>query len=258
MINELVRRVDPAGRTVGKILKDELTDPLGLSQSLRMGIPRSEQNQFHFATLRQLPKFTGLCKFLPMLMGFVDSKTKEMMSYFGKDSFAQRRWLSKSSDWGELKPEDGPGHGSAEFFIEFEAPSCNVQSNARAMATLFANMTSGQGPLAIDSNTMEQALVTTPECLDVGIGKRSTFSAGGWAKNMFELYPATQDTSSWYGWAGWGGSMVQFNRDLKVAWAYVPTAMEHSLSGDERTARLIKALERVLVDGKAHEEENAV
>jgi len=251
VINELVRRVDPAGRTVGQILKEDLTDPLGLSQSLRMGIPRSEQKQFNLTSLRDLPKFTGLCKFLPMLMGFLDPVTKEMFKYFAKGSFAHRRWLTKSSNWGEHKPEDGPGCGSAEFYIEFEAPSCNVQSNARALATLFASMTSDRGPVAIPESTMEQALVTTPECIDVGIGLRTTFSAGGWAKNIFGYYPKTQDTSSWYGWAGWGGSMVQFNRDLRVAWAYVPTAMEQSLSGDLRTIRLVKALEGVLVDVKS-------
>jgi CubicO group peptidase (beta-lactamase class C family) len=39
ILNEVVRRADPAGRTIGEFLLDEISTPLGLQSELRIGLP---------------------------------------------------------------------------------------------------------------------------------------------------------------------------------------------------------------------------
>ena len=39
IINEIVRRVDPKGRTVGEFLQEEIAAPLDLTNELFIGIP---------------------------------------------------------------------------------------------------------------------------------------------------------------------------------------------------------------------------
>merc|ERR1712137_945456 len=95
--------------------------------------------------------------------------------------------------------------------------------------------------------TLKQALVATDEIMDVGIGVTTQFVHGGWAQNMFNWFKVSGLKSKWYGWAGWGGSIIRFNPELDVVFCYTMTGMENSLTGDKRTLSLIAAMESCLL-----------
>jgi CubicO group peptidase (beta-lactamase class C family) len=43
-------------------------------------------------------------------------------------------------------------------------------------------------------------------------------------------------------WGGWGGSFIAVDLDAKLSFAYVMNKMRTGLTGDDRSARLIRAL----------------
>ena len=242
IVNELVRRVDPHGRTVGRLLRECVTDPLGLSETMWLGIPGSMQPTLPLVSLHEQPRFQTLCSLiLPAVLG-LNPKIANQLKYLGKDSFAAKRWINKSVAY-KPQPGEGPGCANAPFFLEFESPSANVNTNARSLAAVFSKITK-----LLSSNVLKAACETTPECLDVGIGVRTEFCHGGWAKNFFGFYPKTHNFGSgWFGWTGWGGSVIQFHPSAEVAFCYTMTAMQPSLTGDVRARRLVSALEDALL-----------
>ena len=45
IVNEIVRRVDKSGRTVGEFLRDEVALPLGIANELYIGTPVTEHHR---------------------------------------------------------------------------------------------------------------------------------------------------------------------------------------------------------------------
>lgn len=68
ILNEIVRRVDPKGRTIGEFLREEISTPLGLQEELYLGIDEEDHAKIAPLTGRSLawtyqqlvlPKFAG-------------------------------------------------------------------------------------------------------------------------------------------------------------------------------------------------------
>merc|ERR1719453_1302929 len=51
IVNEIVRRADPAGRTIGQFIAEEVAAPLGLRRQLAIGLPPALTDDAHVAPL---------------------------------------------------------------------------------------------------------------------------------------------------------------------------------------------------------------
>ena len=146
IINEIVRRADPAGRTIGQFLAQEVAAPLGLSQELMIGLPGThgqEQRQAGFdwerriAPLRALPvDFTLKQLLLPRALGggrvpvsFLPVRVGILMAYPAIMFYgAARRALvgsttATAASGGRTKGGGGGGGGGVPLVLGHSKPS---------------------------------------------------------------------------------------------------------------------------------------
>jgi CubicO group peptidase (beta-lactamase class C family) len=228
--NELFRRVDPAGRTIGEYLREEISGPLeadaiiGLRESELDRIAKVSPLGFGFQFLQSLkPRFLGrkivhnifqiLGRFLRILPSFRHATTRGAPTPF-------------------------KGMKSIAFFNEHavamgETPSAAASCSARGLAKVAAMMsTRGRwGDHAILDEEGWQALHADP--VEAGMGFANTaFTQGG--VNRFTSRGANgsrlerdfnQGREGFYGWMGLGGSIFQWHPEHEIGFGYVPTSL---------------------------------
>jgi len=64
ILNEIIRRVDPHGRTIREIVAEDIAKPLGLAETLHIGLPHTDDaNQRYFMpfspSLNEIEKCAG-------------------------------------------------------------------------------------------------------------------------------------------------------------------------------------------------------
>jgi len=230
IVNELFRRVDPAGRTVGEFLREEISDPLeadaiiGVKEPDLPRISRVVPLGFLFHFLQSLkPKFLGrkikhgifqiLGRLLKILPGFRHATTRGA-------------------------PPPYKGMKSIDFFNERmvamgETPSAAANCSARGLAKVAGMMASG-GRWAGRQYVSEegwQAMHAHPVEAEMGFGL-TNFTQGG--VNQFTEEAAKRGglgkafnagREGFYGWMGLGGSIFQWHPGHEIGFGFVPTAL---------------------------------
>ncbi len=218
--SELLRRIDPQRRTIGKFFQDEIATPLGLDVYIRLpeGIPDSR-----LATITR-PSL------LEMLHGFPPR--------LALDAINRRSKISKALRGSEL-----PHDGSRIYARNLEVPSGGAVGTARALARAYSVFATGGRELDLSAETL--ALLAAPaippergfydECLkthgvefSLGFMKPSTAVPFGGPRS--------------FGAPGAGGAMGFADPDAGVGYGYVTCRMGTSLSGDPRDVALRNAL----------------
>ncbi|KAJ3149482.1 hypothetical protein HDU89_003846 [Geranomyces variabilis] len=235
-LNELVRRTDPKKRTLGEYIKEELAGPLGIDYYLGL----DESLHHRVSPLVSYPP-------LHMVFGlFAPTKwQKEPLPASIVDALLKTKTVGHKAliasgpthPWYEMwpKPYNRPEIWSGE------SPSFGGITNARALARLAAVMANGgKDPVTalvlINTKTLEQALTPLPVLWDHVMGAHLPFATGGWG-----IIKHLVHGQEWVGWAGAGGSMIWWNREQNLAFAYVMNAVKLQALGDKRSWRLIKA-----------------
>lgn len=230
IVNELFRRVDPAGRTIGEFLREDISVPLGVDANI--GLRRED-----------LPRVKRVS---PLRFGF---QLRESL----KPKFMKRRielnifqllgkilrlvpLIFRSSAIGAPPPFEGMK--KITFFNEpavamGETPSANANCSARGLAKIAAMMAAGgkwAGKVYIDDPGWK-AMHAAPLDADMGFA-RTTFTQGGVA--LFSK-PTAHSTrlekglnggrEGFYGWMGLGGSIFQWHPELNIGFGYVPTSL---------------------------------
>jgi CubicO group peptidase (beta-lactamase class C family) len=234
IVNELFRRVDPAGRTIGEFLREEISGPL--EADVVIGVKDHEMERmssvhplgFGYQFLQSLlPRFLGrrIVHNIFQILGRLIRITPA---------------LFKSLRTGAPPPltgMKGMGFFNEPHFAKGETPSANATCSALGLAKIAAMMSAG-GKLAgqeFMSPEAWKAMHEHPVKAVMGSLMTTRFTQGG----VDCFTPCTPDSTQaerdfnegregFYGWMGFGGSIFQWHPGLDIGFAFVPTSL-HAL-----------------------------
>lgn len=217
---ELLRRIDPQHRSLGRFFQDEIATPLGLDVYLRLP---EEIPDTRLATIAR----PGLVE---MLRGFGPRFMMEAMNPRSNIVRALR---------GSMLP-----HDEAHVYARnLEIPSGGAVGTARAIAHPYGVFAAGGGKLGLRQSTLD--LLVAPaippargfydECLKA---QGVQFSLGFMKSSA--AWPFGSPGS--YGAPGSGGSLGFADPQTGIGYAYVTSRMGTRLTGDPRDVALRDAL----------------
>ena len=217
---ELLRRVDPRRRSLGKFFEDEIASPLGLDAYIRLpeAIPNSR-----FATLSPPSA-------LDMLIGFPIRLTLDSINHHSNISRA-------------LSGSDLPHDERQVYARNLEVPSGGGVGTARAIAHAYSVFATGGRELGLRPDTLRalEAPAVPPtfgfhdECMrsdDVQFSLGFMKSSSQWRFGGVGSYGAP----------GSGGSLGFADPSAQIGYAYVTSQMGTRLTGDPRDVALRDAL----------------
>lgn len=237
LLNEIIRRVDPQGRTMGEILQQDI----GID-GLKLGLKTKEdfERTTNEACVTQGTIMTqGL---LPLWLGRRTEFNILQMYKMGKDfESVTSKMVGRPAlfaDMGDYdfsilnKPLEKEEHRKAETC------SHNLNASARGLAKLAAIMANkgapieeyGQRLMSQDTwNTMHA--YPTREYDGNFVDTRTNFTQGG--VNLYETdkdatpddFSLNNNRNGFYGWHGYGGSVMQWEPELQIGFAFVPTKL---------------------------------
>ena len=217
--SELLRRVDPRHRSLGRFFQDEIASPLGLD--VYINLPDEIPND-RFATLAP-PRS------LDMLVGFPLRLTLLAMN-------------PRSRIVRALRGSELPHDPQRIYARNFEIPSGGAVGTARAIARAYGVFATGGRELGLRQETLD--LLAAPaippargfydECMKGEV----QFSLG--FMKACAQWPFGGPRS--FGSPGSGGSLGFADPDAGVGYAYVTSQSGTSLTGDPRDVALRQAL----------------
>ena len=222
LAGELVRRADPAHRSIGRFVQDEIAGPVGAECYL--GLP--EQHE---------PRVS------PMIGGLggdavEDPAVRQMIEMFMGPGTNAGRALSLNGAF----TADGENPWNTRAVHAAEIPAANAITNAGALARIYAaTMAPVDGVQLLDDEVREVARRTvTPEnepdaCLIVP----TAFGMGFMTPSMFMPFAGP----GCYGHPGAGGSVAFAQPERDLAFGYVMNKMAGNLANDIRAMALIEA-----------------
>ena len=229
LAGELVRRVDPAHRSIGRFVQEEIAGPLGVE--CYIGLPEALES-------RVSPILGGL------VPDDVDPAIKQMMEMFlGPNSNAGRA-LSLN---GAFTTDNGNVFNSRAVHAA-EVPAANGITNAAALARIYsATHTSVDGVQLLTDEVRDVArtIVTPADEPDACLIMPTTFGMGFMTPSSFMPYAGAGS----YGHPGAGGSVAFAQPERELAFAYVMNKMAGNLANDPRALRLIEAATAVIDRG---------
>ncbi|MGE5338657.1 MAG: serine hydrolase domain-containing protein [Gemmatimonadota bacterium] len=222
-MQELIRRVDPARRTLGRFFHEEIAVPL--DAEFYIGLPR-EIPDTRLAKLKTLSSWRGLkaLRYTPAAV------TLKMIS---PRSLLRRSFLGLDVD-----PND-------RQYLDVELPAGNGVGTARAIARVYSAFAEGGAELGVTPATFGR-VVAPPEVArprDEVLGVPSYFSLGF-------LRPGPEvwfgSSSRAFGAPGAGGSFAFADPDARLGYAYVMNNLDFYLQDDPREKALRDAIYRAV------------
>ena len=243
--NELFRRVDPAERTIGEYIREELSAPL--EADVAVGLDDSQLQRV--SKIKPLGLWRHiLASFRPKILGRkVLHNFLQLMSRMLKILLAMRKGSPSTA---------APIRGMVdlEFFNDNrmrrgETPSANAHGSARGLARIAAMMAAGGrlgGVEYLDTTAWEQ-LHKDPAPAMMGGVLPTRFTQGGVDQFLPSLGDSTllsrafnDGREGFYGWMGLGGSIFQWHPEKEVGFAFVPTSL-HVLDFLNERGKLLQA-----------------
>ena len=222
-MQELIRRVDPAHRSLGRFFHDEIAVPLGLE--FHIGLPGDVPGD-RIARLLPLSPWRGLLALLYTPPG----TTLKMIR---PGSLLRRSFLGLNAN------------GNDRNWLSVEVPAGNGVGTARAIARAYSSFADGGAELGITRETFVQ-LIAPPRVarpLDVVLGVPGYFSLG-FLKPGPEVYFGSSPRA--FGAPGAGGSFGFGDPDARLGYAYVMNKLDFYLQNDPREKALRDALYRAI------------
>jgi CubicO group peptidase (beta-lactamase class C family) len=220
LAGELVRRVDPQGRSFGRFVADEIVGPLGAE--LWVGLPDEQQDRVS-----------------PILgsIGSTESDDPAIRAML-------EQFMGPNSNGGRALSLNGAFSGDGVFNRpEVRAamiPAANAVTNARSLARIYAaTFAPIDGVQLLGDAVRDVARTTvTPEGeADACLIMPTTFGMGFMTHGQFTPYAGPGS----YGHPGAGGSVAFAQPERELAVAYVMNKMATNLAGDVRAQRVITA-----------------
>jgi CubicO group peptidase (beta-lactamase class C family) len=222
-MQEIIRRADPAHRTLGRFFQDEIARPLGID--FYIGLP-PEIPAERLATLETFSPWRAL-RALPSAPHELITRVLWPWSL-----------LRKSMLFADLDPND-------RGYLDVEVPAGNGVGTARAMARAYSAFAEGGAELGLGPATFA-ALTAPPDGvppLDEVMGVPAWYSLG-----YLRPGPALGFGSSEraFGTPGAGGSFAFADPDARLGYAYVMNKLNFYLFDDPREKPLRDAIHRAI------------
>ena len=222
-MQQLMLRVDPAHRTIGRFFHEEIARPLELD--FYIGLPPAIPAE-RLAVLQTL----SLKRALLALRNTPVVLLKKLL--------VPRSLLRRSMLLADLDPNDRNA-------LEVELPAGNGVGTARAIARAYSALAEGGAALGLGADTFER-LVEPPfvaDPIDAVLGIPSYFSLGFLRPGPTVEFGSTPRA---LGSPGAGGSFGFADPDAHLGYAYVMNKMDFYLFDDPREKALRDALYRAL------------
>ena len=220
-MQELIRHVDPARRTLGRFFEEEIARPLGIE--FYIGLPAEIPDQ-RVAELRLFTPMRAIRALPSVRKGFV-------MRILWPWSLLRKSMLFADLDFNDRRS------------LEVEIPAGNGVGTARAIARAYSAFAEGGAELGITGATLASlTAVNDPERpRDEVMGVPSWMSLGF-------LRPGPQldwgSSRRAFGTPGAGGSFGFADPDARLGFAYVMNNMEFHMFDDPREKALRDAVHR--------------
>ncbi len=254
IVNELFRRVDPAGRTIGEFLREEVSGPIDADVQIGVQEPdigrisRVAPLGFVFQLLQSLkPKFLGRR---------IELNIFQIIGRF----LRLLPMIRKASVRGApppFKKMDRIAYFNDPVVVRGETPSANANASARGLARVASMMAAGgvwEGTRLIGEAAWK-AMHDDAVHADMGF-IATDFTQGG--VNEFQTLPPgssrrdrafNNGREGFFGWMGLGGSIFQWNPRREIGFGYVPTSLNVIDLVNERgkayQAEVLRCVERL-------------
>jgi CubicO group peptidase (beta-lactamase class C family) len=226
---ELIRRVDPLHRSLGKFFQEEIARPLGLE--FYIGVPATIP-EARIATIKSFHPFQMLWHMNTLPRGMV-------MAYLNPKSLTHRSLLNPKVRT--------PGDFNRPAWRAVEIPAGGGIGQVRSIAKAYSVFATGGHELGISKPTLD-ALTTpaTPPSLgihDEVLHINTCFSLGFFKPSAD--FPFGSSVKA-FGTNGAGGSFGYADPDAQISFAYAPNRMGFYMWNDPREKVLRDALYRCL------------
>lgn len=230
---ELLRRVDPQHRSLGRFFREEIAVPLEID--FYIGLPESVPNSRLATIIQAMTDLSGVSlRMLPQIWAAVNPRSPLRRSLLGNSSPAILFDREKV------------------YVRGIEVPAGNGVGTARALARAYSAFAMGGGELGVGRETLEalmapavpprrgfrDACVLTDWELSLGFQKPN-------AANPFGRPGA-------FGAPGWGGSFAFADPERRLGYAYAMNRMNAGQGNEPREEALRKALDTA-IDGRRQE-----
>jgi len=227
--SELIRRVDPARRTLGRFFQDEIARPLGIE--FYFGVPETVPDE-RIAQVKAYRRAQVLLHIGPMpaamLLGFT-RRTSLTYRAFGNPALR------------------GPADLNRPEFRAVEIPAATGVGEARAVARVYGDLATGGDGLGMDERTM--ADLTAPPIqpsggsTDLVLRVEAAFSLGFLKPSPLFRFGSSDRA---FGHTGAGGSFGFADPDTGLGFAYAPNRLGFHLRDDPREKALRDAAFRAV------------
>jgi CubicO group peptidase (beta-lactamase class C family) len=222
-MQELIRRLDPAQRTLGQFFHDEIAVPLQLE--FYIGLPREIPDQ-RVATLVPLSRWRAI-------MALRNTPPTLIKKILWPRSLLRRSLLFANLDMNDRRS------------LEVELPAGNGVGTARAIARAYSAFAEGGAELGLTPETL--ARVTAPpehaRRADEVLGVPSYFSLGFLRPGPDGFFGSSPRA---FGSPGAGGSFGFADPDAHLGYAYVMNKLDFYLQDDPREKPLRDAVYRAI------------
>jgi CubicO group peptidase (beta-lactamase class C family) len=224
-MGELVRRVDPEGRTLGRFFAEEIAAPLGIE--VHFGLPDDVPPE----RLARIERVSPL-KALPQMR---DLPPRMALAMLNRRSLTSRTFANP-----RLRT---PAHLDSSQYRRLEFPAGGAVGGARDIARAYAAFAARPPELGLEPSTLDE-LTSFPAPPARGwrdkVLKVDTAFSLGFARPLHEFRFGSNQRA--FGHPGAGGSFAFADPDREVSFAYVMNRMGFHLTDDPREKSLRDAL----------------
>jgi CubicO group peptidase (beta-lactamase class C family) len=223
---QLVQRIDPKGRTVGRYFQEEIAGPL--EAEFYIGLP-DHVSAARLAELKMISPMAGIFNLHKPPRGLV-------MNIINPGSLFNRAFSVIVNDFDEPIDE-----------LRYEEPSGGGVGEARALARIYGALATGGKEIGLSQQTMSFIASTAPLAIESArdrvMGVESVGSRGGYLK-PYRTFDFGGEQS--YGFSGTGGSFAFADPALGIGYAYVMNKMDFYGTNDPREVALREAMYRCI------------
>ena len=223
---ELIRRTDPAGRSLGRFFADEIAKPLGLD--FYIGLPPSVD--------RNRVAFLHAWSQAQLLLHLHTLPPRFVAAFFSPFGLTARSITI-------AKGIKGPAAFNHDELRVIEMPAGNGTGTARSVAKLYGSAATGGSEIGLTPSTLDAlrqpAAPPTNVLRDKVVHVDTTFSLGFLKPAPICVFGSSDNA---FGTPGVGGSFGFADPDTGIGYGYVMNKMGYRLVSDPRELALRNAL----------------
>ena len=221
--SQLIRRVDPAHRSIGAFFADEVAAPLGVQ--FFIGVTDD-------AVLERLATFCGGGRIGAALHAHQMPK-RLLLAMLNPRSMTARAFMNPKALAMSMSSINRPD------VLRLEFPSMNGVGEVRAVARVYSELATGGSELGLGSATIDELETVVTPSFDEIFRLDSAFTMG--FMKPFPILPFGSTPRS-YGHTGLGGSFGFADPDIGLGYAYAMNRGGYSLPTDPREIALREAV----------------